>query len=287
MTASFPPAPRDSMGESEQVGSIIYRTTIGHGLPALVLSWTAVTVGLALLVTAALITFVRGWVRGTELAVAAAVAGILTIPISYKIGKLLRDLERSRTALRHLAQVDALTGLANRGYFFRRAEQLLHPSATPAWPLSALMIDVDRFKSINDEAGHAVGDQVLAEVARVLERNLRAGDFVARYGGEEFAAMLPTTDRVTAIAIAERMRLAVAEDGLLQQLAQRTVTISIGVAETSDEVPVDAVMLAADRALYTAKAEGRNRSAFLDVSSSLSATARARALKATDSSREP
>jgi len=280
MTERPTPVPHDSMGESEQMGSIIYRTTIGHGLPALVLSWTAITVALALFVTAALISFVRGWVSATELAVAAAVTGILTIPISYKIGRLLRDLERSRSALRQLAQVDALTGLANRGYFFRRAEQLLHPNATPAWPLSALMIDVDRFKSINDEAGHAVGDQVLSQVARVLERNLRAGDFVARYGGEEFAAMLPTTDRVTAMAIAERTRTAVADDALLRQLAQRTVTISIGVAKTSDEVPVDAVMLAADRALYTAKAEGRNRCAFLDVGSSLSATARARALKA-------
>jgi diguanylate cyclase (GGDEF)-like protein len=268
------------MGESEQMGSIIYRATIDHGLLALVVSWTAITVGLALLVTAALITFVRGYVNGTELAAAAAVTGILTIPISYKIGKLLRDLERSRSALRHLAQVDALTGLANRGYFFRRAEQLLHPDATPAWPLSALMIDVDRFKAINDEAGHAVGDQVLTQVSRVLERNMRAGDFMARYGGEEFAAMLPTTDRVTAMAIAERTRIAVAEDELLRQLAQRPVTISIGVAETRDEVPVDSVMLAADRALYTAKAEGRNRTAFLDVASSLSTTARARALKA-------
>ncbi len=281
MTDRLTPPPPVSMADSEQMGSVIYRATIAYGLPALVLSWTAITVALALLVTAALITSVRGWVSPKELAVAAAVTGILTIPISYKIGKLLRDLERSRAALRHLAQVDALTGLANRGYFFRRAEQLLHPNATRAWPLSALMIDVDRFKSINDEGGHAVGDQVLGEVARVLERNLRAGDFVARYGGEEFAAMLPTTDRTTAMGIAERMRLAVAEDQLLQQLAQRVVTISIGVAETLDEVPVDAVMLAADRALYTAKAEGRNRCSFLDVASSLSATARARALKAT------
>jgi diguanylate cyclase (GGDEF)-like protein len=284
MPPSLPPSPLDSIGESEQMGSIIYRTTIGHGLIALVLSWTAITVALALLVTAALITFVRGYVNATELAAAAAVTGILTVPISYKIGKLLRDLERSRNALRHLAQIDALTGLANRGYFFRRAEQLLHPSAAPAWPLAALMIDVDRFKSINDEAGHAVGDQVLTQVARVLERNLRTGDFMARYGGEEFVAMLPTTDSVTAMAIAERTRIAVAEDEVLRELAQRTVTISIGVAETSDEVPVDAVMLAADRALYTAKADGRNRTAFLDVASSLSATARARALKAATTS---
>jgi diguanylate cyclase (GGDEF)-like protein len=271
------------MGDTEQMGSIIYRATIRYGLTALVLSWTAVTTLLALLVTAALITFVRGSVRATELALTAAVAGILTIPISYKIGKLVRDLERSRTALRHLAQVDALTGLANRGYFFRRAEQLLHPDATPVWPLSALMIDVDRFKAINDDGGHAVGDQVLSQVARLLEHNLRGGDFVARYGGEEFVALLPTTDKSTAMAIAERMRLAIAEDPLLRQLAQRTVTISIGVSETSDEVPVDAVMLAADRALYTAKADGRNRTAFLDVASSLSATARARALKAASS----
>jgi diguanylate cyclase (GGDEF)-like protein len=271
------------MGDTEQMGSIIYRATIRYGLTALVLSWTAVTTLLALLVTAALITFVRGSVRATELALAAAVAGILTIPISYKIGKLVRDLERSRTALRHLAQVDALTGLANRGYFFRRAEQLLHPDATPVWPLSALMIDVDRFKAINDDGGHAVGDQVLSQVARLLEHNLRGGDFVARYGGEEFVALLPTTDKSTAMAIAERMRLAIAEDPVLRQLAQRTVTISIGVSETSDEVPVDAVMLAADRALYTAKADGRNRTAFLDVASSLSATARARALKAASS----
>ena len=268
------------MGDSEQMGSIIYRATIRYGLPALVLSWTAIATALALSVTAALITFTTGHVRGAQLALAAAVTAILTGPISYKIGKLVRDLERSRTALRHLAQVDALTGLANRGYFFRRAEALLHPSATSIWPLSALMIDVDRFKSINDEAGHAVGDQVLSQVARVLEQNLRAADFVARYGGEEFAALLPTTDRTTGMAIAERMRAAVEHDELLRQLAQRTVTISVGVAETRDEVPVDAVMLAADRALYTAKAEGRNRTSFLDVASSLSATARARALKA-------
>jgi len=283
MNVSFTPHTRESMGDTEQMGSIIYRATIRYGLTALVLSWTAVTTLFALLVTAALITFVSGSVRATELALAAAVAGILTIPISYKIGKLVRDLERSRTALRHLAQVDALTGLANRGYFFRRAEQLLHPDATPVWPLSALMIDVDRFKAINDDGGHAVGDQVLSQVARLLEHNLRGGDFVARYGGEEFVALLPTTDKSTAMAIAERMRLAIAEDPLLRQLAQRTVTISIGVSETSDEVPVDAVMLAADRALYTAKADGRNRTAFLDVASSLSATARARALKAASS----
>ena len=135
MTVDFPPAPLPPAGEPEQMGSIIYRATIRYGLPALVVSWTALTVALALLVTSLLITFLRGELRWTELALAAAVTGILTVPISYRMGKLLRDLERSRAALRRLAQIDWLTGLANRGYFFERAEQLLRPDAAPAWPL--------------------------------------------------------------------------------------------------------------------------------------------------------
>ena len=263
----------------EPTGSMIYRATIRYGLPALVLAWTAVSVCLSLIVTALLITAIWGGVRWTDLAMSATVTTIVTMPIAYKIGQLMQELNRSRTALQRLAQVDALTGLANRGYFFQRAALLLHDEASPVLPLSALMIDVDHFKTINDDAGHAVGDEVLSEVARILERNLRHNDFVARYGGEEFAAMLPKTDRVTAMAIAERMRAAVAEDAVLCKLVQHAVTISIGVAETADFVPVDPVLLAADRALYAAKAGGRNRCAFLDVASALSATARMRALK--------
>lgn len=263
----------------EPTGSMIYRATIRYGLPALVLAWTAVSVCLSLIVTALLITAIWGGVRWTDLAMSATVTTIVTVPIAYKIGQLMQELNRSRTALQRLAQVDALTGLANRGYFFQRAALLLHDEASPVLPLSALMIDVDHFKTINDDAGHAVGDEVLSEVARILERNLRHNDFVARYGGEEFAAMLPKTDRVTAMAIAERMRAAVAEDAVLCKLVQHAVTISIGVAETADFVPVDPVLLAADRALYAAKAGGRNRCAFLDVASALSATARMRALK--------
>lgn len=266
---------------SEPPGSIIYRAAIRYGLASLVAAWTAVSVCLSLAVTALLITAVWGDVRWSDLAVSAAVTTIVTMPIAYWIGKLMRELNRSRDALQRLAQRDSLTGLANRGYFFQRAEQMLRADAASVWPLSALMIDVDHFKTINDEAGHAKGDEVLGEVARILERHIRAKDFVARYGGEEFAAMLPKTDRTTAMAIAERMRTAVAEDPVLHRLARRQVTISIGVAETREVVPVDPLMLAADRALYAAKANGRNRSAFLDVASALSATAHLRALQAT------
>jgi diguanylate cyclase (GGDEF)-like protein len=216
-----------------------------------------------------------GW---TSLAVAAAVAAIITPPIAYMIGQLMRELNRSRAALQRLALVDALTALANRGHFFHQAEQLLESDTPPALPVSALMIDVDHFKSINDDAGHAAGDAVLSAVAEILRDNIRSDDFIARYGGEEFAAMLPATDRDMAMAIAERMRVAVAESSELHRLAQRGVTISIGVAETTAILPVDAVMLAADRALYAAKAGGRNRCVFMEVADVLSTTARLRAL---------
>jgi diguanylate cyclase (GGDEF)-like protein len=281
MTLSSPAPARRPADGFEPAGSILYRATVGRSLATVVAVWTLIAIIMSVLATAAVTYAVRGAFDWRDLAVAAAVSGLVTVPIAYRIGKLMRELNRSRAALQLLAQQDALTGLANRGYFFQRAEQLLRVNAPrPVWPLSALMIDVDHFKSINDESGHAVGDAVLGGVARILAQNLRTEDFVARYGGEEFAALLPRTDRTTAMAIAERMRLAIAEDAGLRGLARRPVTISIGVAETGDVVPVDPVLLAADRALYTAKANGRNRSSFLDVAAALSTTGRMRLLKA-------
>ncbi len=265
---------------ADRISSLLYRSTLHLGLPVLIVAWTIIAAVLATLVTAVLLTLLWGGAAWSSLALAAAVAAIVTPPIAYKIGQLMLELNRSRAALQRLALIDALTGLANRGHFYHQAEQLLESAAPPALPVSALMIDVDHFKSINDEAGHAAGDTVLSAVAQILRENIRAGDFIARYGGEEFAAMLPATDRDMALAIAERMRAAVAGSSELHRLAQRGVTISIGVAETTTVLPVDPVMLAADRALYAAKAGGRNRCAFMEVASVLSTTARLRLLVA-------
>jgi len=263
---------------SDHIASLLYRSTIHLRPPVLVAVWTLVVAALSVLVTALLLALLPGGASGTGLGLAAAVAIVITPPIAYKISQLMRELDRSRVALQRLARIDSLTGLANRRHFFQQAEQLLESALPPALPVSALMIDVDHFKSINDEAGHAAGDAVLSAVAELLRGNIRAQDFIARYGGEEFAAMLPAADRDTAMAIAERMRLAVAGNSELARLAQQGVTISIGIAETTTVLPVDAVRLAADRALYSAKAGGRNRCAFLEVSHVLSATARLRAL---------
>jgi two-component system chemotaxis family response regulator WspR len=166
----------------------------------------------------------------------------------------LEDLNRK---LEELSFVDGLTEVANR----RQFEQLLNlewrRAVRSRAPLTLIFADIDNFKKFNDTYGHQAGDRRLKEVATLLDGIvLRAGDQVARYGGEEFAALLPETDAAGAIAIAERMRKAA--EALNNE--DRTVTISLGVATTiaTDKSSSDALVAAADQALYEAKRAGRN-----------------------------
>lgn len=108
--------------------------------------------------------------------------------------------------LKHLAFSDPLTGLANRRHFFHHAETFFTFSAHPSTQLAAIMVDIDHFKNVNDQHGHAVGDEVLQEVASRLNRILRPNDLIGRYGGEEFSIILPRTDCETACQVAERLR---------------------------------------------------------------------------------
>jgi diguanylate cyclase (GGDEF)-like protein len=160
-----------------------------------------------------------------------------------------------------LATVDALTGQHNRRWFEETWPRLVSRFKYSGEPLSIVMVDIDHFKSFNDRFGHAVGDLVLTSVAKTLAQQVRPTDMVVRMGGEELLIVLPHTDLKGAILAAERVRTAVANaksqtpDGAT--LPQ--VTISLGVSLlTRDDTPTTAVERA-DRALYQAKAEGRNR----------------------------
>lgn len=125
-------------------------------------------------------------------------------------------------------------------------------------PLAVLLLDLDHFKQINDTHGHGKGDEVLAAVGDVLSSNVRASDVAGRYGGEEFLALLPGTDRAGALVIAEKLRVAI--EGINVPGVSRVVTASFGVAVLPDEAgEPDELVRVADRALYTAKANGRNR----------------------------
>ena len=155
------------------------------------------------------------------------------------------------TSLQQLARQDPLTGAHRRWYGESRLAELVESGEV----LSVAMIDIDFFKRVNDQFGHAAGDQVLAAVGKALERVLRAGDLVCRWGGEEFLALLPDTSPEGARLAAERIRAGIAAIADLPT----SVSVSIGVASCWQDEPPAALVARADEALYLAKRNGRNR----------------------------
>ena len=163
--------------------------------------------------------------------------------------------------LRLLASTDPLTGLQNRHAFVKRGVTLLKSAQRYRRQCSALMLDIDHFKRINDTYGHGFGDAVLKAVAGELSQGLREIDLLGRLGGEEFAAILPETDPQQALLVAERLRNAVQMLSFTCENGSRLrLTLSIGVAEClPGEVRLESLLARADRALYRAKDAGRNR----------------------------
>jgi diguanylate cyclase (GGDEF)-like protein len=178
-----------------------------------------------------------------------------------QLERLVRErteqLEEANRKLEELSFLDGLTEVANRRQFEQILDLEWRRAVRSQSPLSLIIADIDHFKKFNDAYGHQAGDRCLREVAHVLDSIVqRAGDQVARYGGEEFAAMLPETDVAGAAGIAERMRQAV--EAL--QPEGNAVTVSFGVATTiaTDQSKPEALVAAADAALYEAKHAGRN-----------------------------
>jgi len=159
---------------------------------------------------------------------------------------------------------DELTGLSNRRMFNYLIEREINRSRRYARPLSLVMIDIDHFKSINDTWGHLVGDMVLRELGALMRANFRNLDVPVRYGGEEFAAILPETSLEEAIQFSERFRMVVENASFMQGKNRIPVTISLGIASignspVSEEMDAEELLHNADRALYQAKQNGRNR----------------------------
>lgn len=177
--------------------------------------------------------------------------------------RLAIQLHRQKELLQRLSRIDGLTGLYNRHYWEVRVGDLLAQVRRHPQPLSLILIDVDHFKTINDTHGHSVGDQVLQQIARQLQANLRETELLGRYGGEEFAAVLPNTGADAALATAERLRRVIAQSGFCEQYEAPQLklqcTISLGVATWQEGFGDYAGWIrAADQALYQAKHQGRN-----------------------------
>jgi diguanylate cyclase (GGDEF)-like protein/PAS domain S-box-containing protein len=160
----------------------------------------------------------------------------------------------------YLSVIDPLTELTNRRHFFEVARFEFERTHRYPRTLSVMMIDIDHFKNINDTHGHAVGDAALREVAARIKRSVRTVDIVARYGGEEFIVLMPETGLQEAGRVAERVCNSVANRPIVDDPASVSATLSIGVAEMDENSKnMDQLIVYADKALYDAKAAGRNR----------------------------
>lgn len=191
---------------------------------------------------------------------------VLMALLTNTIGFVLMQMEQALDRLHDAATHDALTGTANRRALMDRFECALSLARRGERPLAVLMIDIDHFKQVNDRYGHPAGDAVLREVAHRIQQRLRRHDLLARYGGEEFVVLLPDTDRDAAIKVAEAVREAVQAGPLIVGQLSIPVTVSVGVhsrvpapSEPQGDQTADQMLDASDRAVYRAKAGGRNR----------------------------
>ncbi len=170
------------------------------------------------------------------------------------------EIKKQNRRLKILATRDPLTNCLNRRAFYEKFQRLFRHALDTRTPLSALMVDIDHFKTINDRFGHAAGDKVIKNVADILSEHVRPTDLVARYGGEEFALVLPGLDIDTAVRVGERIRNVVEAEAGVELAAGHKVTSSLGAASLdSGAESADQLLDFADKALYVAKECGRNR----------------------------
>lgn len=190
--------------------------------------------------------------------------GIAMLVLGPLVLACVSSANRSLMArLAHQATIDHLTGTLSRSAFTRRANALLDSRQhTPQLPLTLMMLDIDHFKTINDRHGHGVGDQVLRQFAMTLQDQLHDGELFARLGGEEFVIIVPGLAPELARFTAERLRRAVQDLHIAQPEQALRITVSIGLSGCAADTPapsLDELLASADKALYRAKAQGRNR----------------------------
>lgn len=195
--------------------------------------------------------------QGWAITVSFGGATIAAIFISILVISMTK--ERRELAQRNISITDPLTGLLNRRAF---SDQALARNALPERarpPVGLLVLDLDRFKTINDTHGHEVGDRVLRSFADVMRMSVRSEDLVFRLGGEEFCMILPGADVAEAMATADRIRRTFALSFVVAEAQDIRATVSIGVASCEGGTPLEALLAAADTALYEAKRAGRNK----------------------------
>lgn len=204
--------------------------------------------------------FIKGVVLRADLLTGALVSATVSPLIIYWLATLSYELYQSEQRLSALSQKDPLTGAYNRRYFDEQAKAECARAHRYSQSLAILMLDLDKFKLVNDTHGHAAGDEVLKAVVKTGSKTLRKSDVLARYGGEEFVVLLPHAGISEAIMLAERLRKAIEDMIVPFGTLDLKITVSIGASTLAEQEAGISTMLArADQALYTAKTNGRNR----------------------------
>lgn len=181
--------------------------------------------------------------------------------VGKRIVELHQELVSAKESMQYAAAHDSLTGITNRGEVLGSLRRELERARRTMKPVSVLLADVDHFKDVNDSLGHLCGDEALKEIVGRLRSKLRVYDSLGRYGGEEFLMILPDCDLMSALIRADELRTCVGSKPIGSSKASRSITVSMGVAVSTDHQADDigALLNQADRGLYAAKQDGRNR----------------------------
>jgi diguanylate cyclase (GGDEF)-like protein len=174
-------------------------------------------------------------------------------------GGRLHVVEAVRDGFIEQATRDGLTGLYNRREMDDQVDAAVKLAQRHERPLAVLMADIDHFKQVNDTYGHAAGDEVIREVARRISAVSRGSDVVGRYGGEEYILLLPEASFLDAVTVGDKLRRILSERPIVFESVRIPVTMSVGAAAWDETMTASSLLAAADRALYQAKALGRNR----------------------------
>ena len=184
------------------------------------------------------------------------------IETQLQVRALIKELESSKNALKHLSETDPMTDLCNRRHLNHTSKSIMELARRNKTALTVVMLDIDKFKKVNDTYGHDVGDNIIISIANILLEITRKSDLACRFGGEEFILLLPETSLEGAMVIAEKIRKKVESFSLrLEDEREVNITISLGVSQvdTENDLSMESAIKRADIALYKAKENGRNK----------------------------
>jgi diguanylate cyclase (GGDEF)-like protein len=180
--------------------------------------------------------------------------------LESKVNQRTKELRRANKKLLEISTIDYLTNLSNRRHFFDIGIKAFHLAKREKNDLSIICIDIDFFKQINDNYGHHIGDEILKLIANKMSKCVRKSDILARTGGEEFTILLNNTNENSAFILAEKLRNIVETSSYKNDEIDVKITISLGISQLKDDdEDLDSIILRADRALYIAKKDSRNK----------------------------